>query len=370
MSFAINRAIEWTRRSAPSSRRLRARAAALRERRPVIVVPSVLGTCLLDERGSVLWGTLPRLYFGPSISFAPRAIARGTLDGFPVLPYVFRYDIYGGLLRYLETVGGYRRGEDMFVLEYDWRDSVSHGAARLADLVARLRAAGHRGFDVLAISTGGVVVRHFLARTDEQVGRVVYVGTPHRGSFQAISALHDGLQMVPLGRRFGPVELSECKTCWDLLPHPDESVFVDERGEPLAMSLYDAATWRTLRLGPPVEIEAHLERARALHAALDAAPLHANSVVIGARHLPTLTRLPVIRGRATLPDCSPRKNDPLAPLIFEPGDSSLPHRSLVGLPGLGASAVRTVEVREHRLLPSHAEVHRLAVEALVESAAS
>jgi len=369
MSFVINRAIEWTRRSREPARSLRARAAQIRDRKPLVVVPSILGTRILDERGGVLWGSLPRLYFGPAIAHAPRATAAGTLDGFAVVPGLFRYDIYGGLLRYLAGVGGYTHDRDLYVLEYDWRESVSHGAARLAELVARVRAAGHRGgVDLLAISSGGLVARHFLAGTNEAIGRVVYVGTPHRGTFQAIAALHDGIQMVPLGRRFSAVELAACQTCWDSLPHPDEAVFVDDRGAALPDSLYDARTWRALRLGPPVEIEAYLERALGLHRALDAAPVHADSVVIGARHLPTLSKLPVVRGRAVLPPCSPRRGDPLARVLFEPGDSSLPARSLVGLPGLAAGAIRTVVVDEHRLLPSHGDVHRLAVEALLESA--
>jgi pimeloyl-ACP methyl ester carboxylesterase len=369
MSFAINRVLEWRRWRREPTRRLRDRAAKIRERRPVVVAPSILGTKIVDDCGCVLWGSLKRLYVGPPVATAERAVAVGTLEGFTVVPGVYRYDVFGGLLRYLEHTGGYRRGVDMFVLEYDWRRSVIEGAARLADLVARLRTDGHREVDVVAVSTGGLVVRHFLAGANEAVRRVIYVGTPHRGSFQAISMLHEGVQMVPLGRRFPPAELAAIETCWDGLPHPDDPVFVDEVGSPLPDSLYDAGVWRTVKLGPPTyDLERQLDRSYALHRALDAAPAHADSIVIGARHLPTLSRLPIVRGRAFLPACTPRATDPLAPILFEPGDSSLPARSLAGLPAIAPDRVRMVEPDEHHLLPAHAEVHRLTAEALIEAA--
>ncbi len=368
MTPVINRALERWRRKGSGA--LGDRAAKLRERRPLVVVPSILGTKIVDDCGCVLWGSVKRLYVGPPIVTAQRAMATGLLDGFTVVPGVYRYDVFGGLLRFLERVGGYRRGVDLFVLEYDWRESVLDGAARLADFVAQLRGTGQRGaFDLLAISTGGLVARHFLARGNEAVGRVVYVGTPHRGSFQAISTLHDGVQMVPLGRRIPPYETAACKTCWDGLPHPDERVFLDEEGTVLATSLYEPSTWRSLGLGPPVhDLEQQLERAHDLHRALDAAAPHADSIVIGARHLPTLSKLPVRAGRVVLPACSPQKGDPLAGALFEPGDTSLPARSLEGLPGLTPDRVRSVTVDEHRLLPAHTQVHQLALEALIEAA--
>jgi len=357
----LNRAIEWSRRQRPEIRALRDRAVRLRDRRPLIVVPSILGTQItVGDR--VLWGSVRRLYFGPPVT-APSAVASGLLDGFTVVPGLYRYDVFGGLLRFLERVGGYQRERDLFVLPYDWRQSVTDAAERLADLVARVP--GGR-VDLIAISTGGLVVRHYLADAAARAGRVIYVGTPQRGSFQAVSTLHEGVQMVPLGRRFSPSELAACKTCWDALPHPDDPLFIDEAGDPLEVSLYDPATWHRVKLGvPPAEIGAHLERAQALHRRLDAAVPHTDSVVIGARHLPTLSRMPIIRGRAVLPACTPKRGDPLAPRLFEPGDSSLAARSLEALPGLDPRRVRTVTPAEHRMLPADHDVHRWSLDALL-----
>jgi hypothetical protein len=360
----LNRVIERVRRH--DLRGLRERFEREQFRRPLIIVPSILGTRIVDG-DQVLWGTVPRLYFGPAIAAAGRARASGLLDGFTVVPGLYTYDVYGGLLRFLERIGGYRRERDLFVLEYDWRESVASGAEQLATLVERVHGITDGPVDIVAISSGGIVVRHFLAVRASRIGRVIYVGTPQRGSFQSLSMLHAGVQMVPLGKRFGPDELAACKTCWDALPHPDDTVFVDGRGAAVPESLYDPAVWRRLRLGPNTAgLEAHLERAQRLHRVLDNAPAHADSVVIGARHLPTLSKIVVRAGRAELPDCSPRPRDPLAPHLFEPGDTALPARSLEGLAGLARSRIHYVTPSIHHRLPAEPDVHRIVLETLLD----
>ncbi len=359
----VNRAIErWRRRDQLA---LRTRALRARPGRPLVIVPSILGTRII-EGGKVLWGTAPRLYRGPPVATAADAVASGLLEGFALIPGVYAYDVFGGLLRFLDRVGGYHRGRDLFVLEYDWRRSVEHGAARLAELLDAVEH-HHRGdIDVVAISTGGLLVRHCLAM-GRSLRRIIYIGTPHRGSFQAITSLHAGLQMVPLGRRFPPEEIAACETCWDALPHPDERVVVDAAGTVLDDSLYDPATWRRMQLGSPsVAVGRHLERAARLHRVLDAAPVHGDSWVIGSRHLPTLSKLVLVNGRATVLPCTPRAADPITPHVFEPGDSSLPARSLLGLPGLDPRRVRTVAVDDHHTLPADPAVHRHALEILLE----
>jgi hypothetical protein len=353
-----NRALEWARHRRPAFRELAARARGA-SKRPLVIVPSVLGTRIADRDGRVLWGTAVRLYAGPPVATAEGTPA-GLLDGFTIVPGVLAYDVFGGLVRALVSVGGYSR-DALAIVEYDWRASVGEAADRVCDAIA---AAGTEA-DVVAISSGGLAVRHALAR-GARAGRVVYIGTPQRGTFQSLSYLHDGLRMVPLGRKFSPAELAACKTSWDTLPHPDEPVFLDARGEPLERSLYDPETWRRFRLGDPgAHLVANLERAAALHRALDRAAPHADSVVIGARHLPTLSRMQLVRDRAVLPACSPRRGDPLAPRLFEPGDSALPARSLDAVPGIDASRIHAVTPRLHRMLPADPDVHRALLSALL-----
>src|SRR5262245_3975668 len=101
----------------------------------------MFGTRLVDARGRTLWGSLPRLYGGPSIAWAEGARSDGLLADLALLPGLLGIDVFGGLVRFLEDVGGYRRGEDLWVLDYDWRAGAIDGAAHLADLCHRIRGA-------------------------------------------------------------------------------------------------------------------------------------------------------------------------------------------------------------------------------------
>src|SRR5437773_2018138 len=80
------------------------------------------------------------------------------------------------------------------------------GAAALEALVQSLRGIGDPRVDLVSVSTGGQIVRYWLAYggRDALEGaapsgdgaamtrRVVYVGAPHRGSFDALACLHRG----------------------------------------------------------------------------------------------------------------------------------------------------------------------------------
>jgi len=145
-------------------------------------------------------------------------------------------------------------------------------------------------------------------------------------------------------------------------------VFVDQQGAPLAWDLYDAATWRALGMSELSEDELapRLARARELHGALDRAPAHADSIVIGGRNLPTVVRARVREDNGVeFPPCDPPRGDPLNEILYGPGDSSVPAASLGALPGLGEDRVWWVKPAAHHLLPAHPEVHRLVVEALL-----
>src|SRR5262249_7622573 len=146
-------------------------------------------------------------------------------------------DVYGGLIRALERAG-YRRGIDLFPMAYDWRAGIAAASEQLAALADEIGAP----VDLVGVSTGGLVMRAFVAGGGG-VGRAAYVGTPQRGTLSALGTLMKGSQPAPFGRTFAPAELAQIQTCWDILPHPDERVFVDAGGAPLELDLYDAEVW-------------------------------------------------------------------------------------------------------------------------------
>ncbi|MEO7096268.1 MAG: hypothetical protein ABI175_23615 [Polyangiales bacterium] len=125
-----------------------------------MLVPGMCGTRLVDERGRIVWGNLASLYTGPSITTATRSA--GLLESIEIVPGVAGVDIYGGLVRFFERAG-YRRGEDLFVLDYDWRTGAVDGARALARTISAIRGIGDERVDVIALSTGGIVTRAYLA---------------------------------------------------------------------------------------------------------------------------------------------------------------------------------------------------------------
>src|SRR5262249_12611272 len=157
-------------------------------------------------------------------------------------------------------------------------------------------------------------------------------------------------------------ELAQIQTCWDILPHPDERVFVDAGGAPLELDLYDAEVWGRFGLCPGATgVAARLAAARRLHRALERAPRH-EAYVIGGRHRPTPTPAVVDGERVQAPQCRPRGRPPAA--LYADGDGMVPVDSLVALPELAPGRVRHVATREHRKLASDARVHALVLEAL------
>jgi len=361
----LNRLYEGIHRLPLRIRLLRRRARLVAERTPAVLVPSILGTRLADARGQMAWGSARRLYFGAPIGDAPGLHTVGLLQGFTVVPGVLQYDVFGGLLRFLRSVGGYVPGEDLHVFEYDWRGGVAEAGEQLAGFLQRLRGAGEERFDLIGMSTGGLVIRWLLAQEDAPVRRVVYVGTPQRGSLSALWYIAEGVRPAPLGKVFPGSAVARFQTAWDALPHREERIFVDEGGAPLEIDLYDPQTWHKLQLGSAVpDLARRLETAARLHRTL-ADVTHPDSFVIGARNQATVTRCIARSGRATFPPCEPRPGDPRLPFAYEPGDSAVPERSLRGLPGLDPRRVWFVEPDEHRSLPADREVHRLVLEALL-----
>jgi hypothetical protein len=381
----INHAIEFARRLRRENQLLRERARAAQRRLPLILIPPMLGTKLRGHDGRSLWGTTRSVFFGSDFGGDEEVRLDGVLDGFLLVPGLYSHDIHGGLIRYLQRVGGYRLDEDLFVLQYDWRQGVVEGAANLAALVRRIKRAPDERMDLACVSSGGLLARYFLAYGDRdvldsdepplptaagahEVRRVVYMGTPHRGSLEALAVLQEGFRLVPLGRHFTARDAARSQLTYELLPHPDDPVLIDGRGGTFAIDLYDADAWQGFGLihHDPQDLARRLRLARRLHRSLDLEFEHPEAIVIGARHVSTRTRMLLEEGHARLVDCCGNSSATDTSMFMEPGDGSVSERSMLGLPGHDAKRVCYVTPAEHRWLPSDPDVHRLALEALLQ----
>jgi hypothetical protein len=367
----VNRAVEAARSLSLAARLLARRARAAGPRPPVVVVLPGLASRLVDERGRTVWGGVAQALRGPARLASASVSSVAPLEGFPIVPGLYAYDVMGGLFRFLERVGGYRRGEDLVPFSHDWRLGVRHGAEALAGLVARVRGASDEPVDLVALSSGGAIARAYLATAEPgAVRRVVHVGAPQRGNFSALTGLVDGIQLAPRAGVIPADVLQQVPGIYDFLPHPDDPLFVDESGAVLPLDLYDAAVWRELGLpgAHRAGLADRLREARALHLALDAAPVHRDVFAIAARHLRTGARVLVAGGRAAMPNCCAPASDPVQRLLHEPGDGAVPERSLAAVPGLPPERIWWLRPAVHWHIVRSPEAHALVLEGLIAPA--
>ncbi|MER5865555.1 hypothetical protein [Kitasatospora sp. NPDC002040] len=193
----------------------------------VVVVPGIMGSRLADRDGKPVWnlsgpaalrglrafaGLAPRLSVGPDgEDGGVRAV--GLMRDLHVLPGVWTpVDGYDGLTTWLQQkftltarTAGLPAGLPVNLVEfaYDWRLSCRVNSARLATRVARElelwrgSAPERREARVVFVchSMGGLIARHYVAHRGgwEVTRRLITLGTPHRGSLDALLRLVNGL---------------------------------------------------------------------------------------------------------------------------------------------------------------------------------
>ena len=282
-------------------------------RNPVVVIPGVLGSRLVDdETGKIVWGKFDAFALLRRASADTVAIALPMSEGVSLrrLRDNVRSD---GTLAYLEIdlagvpleiqaydqilttlgVGGYRDpehpqagqveyGDDHFTcfqFDYDWRRDVAENAARLHEfLTARrhhIREEYYRRygivnadvkFDIVAHSMGGLVARYYLRYGPQplpddgslpqldwagarNVARVVLVGTPNAGSALAIHDLVRGHRPAPMLPEYPSAVLGTMPAIYQLLPRPRHGALVDANDTGRKLDVYDPALWRDMQWG-------------------------------------------------------------------------------------------------------------------------
>lgn len=355
---------------------------------PIVIIPGAPGTELVDrETGRRVWPS-PRLMVSKdgndrlalpledpeSSSIVPGELLREVW----VAGLRFPIRAYDGLEARLREIG-YRAGDwrspgagagagEYFYFSYDWRQSVETSGRRfsreLADLYRRMPP-GTPPAVVLGHSLGGLVARYALMYGDtalgetgplppvtwaggRQIGTLFLVATPNEGTFTALKCLERGSFYRWRHGAFSPATLFTFPAIFDMLPGRLEPL-IDGDGKALPFRLDDAGDWE--RLGWSVlgdrrksaasraAWRAHLERELARHARLQAAlaqiagsPNPAALYVVGSFSQSVQRSALVTRRRGRMmvqfePPSGERKA--LTPLLFEPGDTMVPGRSLI-----------------------------------------
>ncbi len=361
------------------------REAAAMPRNPVIVLHGFLGSRLKNRHTQEsVWGRVVNAIrrgkpddLALPIDRLPLSENRDDLVPYAICDTVMGVKFYGAILDALRNVGGYslgdinnpHPGDSLFIFNYDWRrDNVESAIAlgrAIRKIKTRLKAPDLR-FDIVAHSMGGLLAEYYLrygtvdALDDRSavtyagaadIGRIVVIGTPHRGTMSAFRILNNGIS-----RTLSPRDIFTMPSVYQLLPDDPGGHFIDMEGQPVAVNLYDAATWvrnhwaiwsphveGDVPPGPQAEafLQAVLDRARAFHEALDrpapgappAVPIH----LFGSDCVPTLDRVVL---DVTSEGVQPLFNDGTAPfrnarelerLMLSPGDGTVTAESLTGL---------------------------------------
>jgi pimeloyl-ACP methyl ester carboxylesterase len=269
--------------------------AGVRERkgkRPVIVIPGILGSRIVNRTTSeVVWPsvfrsdvdglslpTTPDLAANRDELVAARIIEAAQLAGkFGPEVYVYYY-----LIRALEDYGGYREGDwanppeggdqdTFYVFAYDWRRDNVESARLLVKRVEALKLKLGRPdlrFNIVAHSMGGLVARYAAMYGDKDlppegaapqpdwagagfVNKIFMFGTPNAGSAEAFAVLLEGYSVteglrrrVHLLNKLSREDVMTAPSIFQLLPHAAQARFLDRDLRPLNVDLYDPDTWR------------------------------------------------------------------------------------------------------------------------------
>ena len=280
------------------------------DRNPIIAMPGILGTRLVDRPSEVIaWGAFDPRAADPADPEGARLIAlpidgenlrelrddvepSGVLDRVRIrlLGVPLEIQAYAGILATLGAAG-YRDdalglagevdyGDDHFTcfqFDYDWRRDNVENAQRLHEFILEKRAYVRREylarygvdvpdirFDIVAHSMGGLISRYFLMYGSqdlpadglpeltwegaELVEKVVTVGTPNAGSVEAFVQLVEGRKIGPLLPYYPPSLMGTFPSIYQLLPRERHAAVVwSDTGEPVPV--LDPAVWEEMGWG-------------------------------------------------------------------------------------------------------------------------
>lgn len=281
------------------------------ERNPLIVIPGVLGSRLVDDTSRrVVWGEFGGAGIDPSSQVGARLLGlpmdegkplrdltdnvhvQGVLDALEIRVFgvPFEMSAYRDILVAL-GVGGYHeaarsptdtnpagRRHDSFQFAYDWRRDNVENAQRLHQFIlgkkAEIEAARRQRFgdaatpvkfDIVAHSMGGLIARYYLQYGDADlpiegtpprltwagaanVDRVVLVGVPNAGSIDALENLVKGVVFSQALPRYQAAILGTMPGLYQLLPRPRHHTVISD-GDRKSVDIMDVRNWSRYRWG-------------------------------------------------------------------------------------------------------------------------
>ena len=276
-------------RRTPNLEQIFASARTRTGKRPVIVIPGILGTELINSKtGETVWPSAFRtsqegLPISPNLAENRDDLVPGkileTVKLARVLPEIY---VYRELIEALRRYAGYRDGnwenpgpdghqDTFYVFPYDWRKDNVANARELARRLERLKTKLQRPdlkFNVVAHSMGGLIARYAAMYGDADlpegegaiqpswpgaahISKIVMIGVPNEGSADAFATLIEGYSItvglrrrIPLLNKLTAEDVVRTPAVFQLLPHRQAVKFLDENLQPIEVDLYDVEVWK------------------------------------------------------------------------------------------------------------------------------
>jgi pimeloyl-ACP methyl ester carboxylesterase len=289
-------------RRTPNLERIFAEARGRKGKRPLIVIPGILGSQLVNyETGEVVWPSAFRSSDdGLSLPVSTdlkrnhdNLVARKIVDTARLAKLAPEVYVYHELLVALTKYGGYKEGDwnnpgedgdhdTFYVFPYDWRRDNVETARDLVERLETLKRKLNRPdlrFNILAHSMGGLVARYAAMYGDADlppgdaepkpswagaahINKIVMFGTPNEGSADAFATLLEGYSVteglrrrIPLLNKLSREDIFTAPSVFQLLPHRAATHFLDENLQPIEIDLYDPAVWRRYSWSPVTDPE-------------------------------------------------------------------------------------------------------------------
>jgi hypothetical protein len=263
-------------------------AAAQSGKDPVIIIPGLEGSEILQRDGSHAWFSIHRgkgddlrlPITSTSLARNRDSLRAGDIIRKVDVKLLPDIEVYQGVIDALVSKGyteaswtNPKAYDCFYVFPYDWRrDNVENARLLMQRMLAvksRLRRPQLK-FDIIAHSMGGLVARYaaMYGAADLSAGepvptwagaahinKLMMFGTPNQGSFAAFNAMLNG-EPVLAGRHlpfiddFRPEDVFTLPAVYQLLPHQATARFLNDELKPLELDLYDPNTWFNYKWGP------------------------------------------------------------------------------------------------------------------------
>jgi len=128
---------------------------------------------------------------GASFNFKEMFLNQPDPDGWQMTPGVRVYD---NIIASLEA-NGYEKGENLFVFNYNWLNSISDTASHLYDFIGNIvDSSSFSGVKIVGHSMGGLVGRACFQEQENEcfIDQLITVGSPHRGVLETYGAWEGG----------------------------------------------------------------------------------------------------------------------------------------------------------------------------------